>query len=536
MVDNLSFPVFTLDWGADEEMLLLEGVESFGLGNWVKVAEHVGKHADDCRAHYFSVYVETDTFPVPQPSPEMEGVDIRKLIEDRRRAGAERIALARQQSAVAKRGRPVVSTDKPKPSGDAGGAAATTAGGGAQNSDVLVKVEDSAGGGGAVSTGKIKQEGKQKNAKKQQQQVQPHAGSKLVTPVAVTINGEATPATSAFLPSAATTGGGPGPHDGVQLIAPPPAGEPGAPLMLSEAQQTGYHIKRNEFDPEYDHEAESIISELDFPEDEPEEERLAKLRLIQIYNRRLDERARRYNFALSRGLVNVKRQSAIDRRRAPAERELLGRLRVISRYLPQPQWEALAEGVAAEGRLRARIGQLQQYRAMGMRTFEEVEAFEAVDAKKKKEVPPAAQAGKSRLQRIPVDETAMETELATLGHVHAAAGVHSQHATIADGRGADGLQAWRTRRGVLLDIASLPDIEPLNASERSLCANQRYLPAQYLCVKAEAMRLQAEKGSVSLEDMYKMPFKVSQGRTAELHEFFEQAGWIVAPKSGKGNK
>lgn len=527
VVDNLSFPVYTLDWGADEEMLLLEGVESFGLGNWVKVAEHVGKHADDCRAHYFSVYVETDTFPVPRPSPEMEGVDIRKLIEDRRRAGAERIALARQQSAVAKRGRPVASTDKPKPSGDAAGA---------HDSDAQIKTEDTAG--------KVKQETKQKNKKQQQQQL--NVGNKLVTPLPGTISGNATPATSALLPSAATTAGGPtvppgttttaGAVDGVQLIAPPSA-EPGAPLMLSEAQQTGYHIKRNEFDPEYDHEAESIISELDFPEEEPEEEREAKLRLIQIYNRRLDERAQRYNFALSRGLVNVKRQSAIDRRRAPAERELLGRLRVLARYLPQYQWEALSENVAAEGRLRARIGQLQQYRAMGMRTFEEVEAFEAVETKKKKEVPPAAQAGKSRLQRIPVDETAMEAELATLGHVHAAAVVHSQHATIVDGRGADGLQAWRTRRGVLLDIASLPDIEPLNAQERSLCASQRYLPAQYLCVKAEAMRLQAEKGSVSLDDMFKMPFKVSQGRTAELHEFFETNGWIVAPKStGKGNR
>ncbi len=531
VVDNLSFPVFTLDWGADEEMLLLEGVETFGLGNWVKVAEHVGKHADDCRAHYFSVYVETETFPVPQPSPEMEGVDIRKLIEDRRRAGAERIALARQQSAVAKRGRPVTSTDKLKPAG--GDAAGTTAAGGAaQSSDAgNIKTEDNAAAAtGAGGTGKVKQENKLGKNKKQQQQQQ-NVGSKLVTPLPGTVSDNATPDTSA-LPSAATTAGA---VEGVQLIAPPVA-EPGAPLMLSEAQQTGYHIKRNEFDPEYDHEAESIISELDFPEEEPEEERAAKLRLIQIYNRRLDERARRYNFALSRGLVNVKRQSAIDRRRAPAERELLGRLRVVARYLPPQQWEALAENVAAEGRLRARIAQLQQYRAMGMRTFEEVEGFEAIEAKKKKEVPPAAQAGKSRLQRIPVDETAMEAELATLGHVHAAAGVHSQHATVVDGRGPDGLQAWRTRRGVLLDIASLPDIESLNAQERSLCANQRYLPAQYLCVKAEAMRLQAEKGSVSLDDMFKMPFKVSQGRTAELHEFFESAGWIVVPKStGKRN-
>lgn len=499
VVDNLSFPVYTLDWGADEEMLLLEGVELYGLGNWAKVGEHVGKHADDCKVHYFEVYVETDTFPVPKPRGEMEGVDIKKLIEERRRAGAERIALARQQSAVAKRGRPLGST-KAKTPGD--GTAAGRSTGGGEISEGKVKIEEN----GTAATGK---------------HAQPYVGSKLATPLpllgqAQAMPGDATPATSGFLP----------PAEGGKM---PASGEPGAPVMLSEAQQTGYHIKRNEFDPEYDHEAEYVISELDFPEDEPEEERAAKLRLIEIYNRRLDERARRYNFSLSRGLVNVKRQSAIDRRRAPSERELLGRMRVVARYLPQPQWEALSEGVAAEGRLRARIAQLQQYRAMGMRTFEEVERYEAIDAKKRKELPPAVQAGKSRLQRIPVDEPAMEAELGALGFVHAAAGVHAQHSTVAEGRGADGLQAWRTRRGVILDIAALPDVEPLTSQERELCANQRYLPAQYLAVKAEALRMQAENGAVSIEDLQKLPFKVSQGRVADLHEFFLSAGWVTLP-------
>ena len=497
VVDNLSFPVYTLDWGADEEMLLLEGVELYGLGNWAKVGEHVGKHPDDCKAHYFEVYVETDTFPVPKPRAEMGGVDIKQLIEERRRAGAERIALARQQSAVARRGRPLGST-KAKSHGGGDGPHA-----GGEISEGKVKMEEN----GYAGTGK---------------QAQPYGGSKLVTPVplpaqAQAVPGEATPATSAFLP----------PGEGGKM---PATGEAGAPLMLSEAQQTGYHLKRNEFDPEYDHEAEYIISELDFPEDEPEEERAAKLRLIEIYNRRLDERARRYNFSRSRGLVNVKRQSAIDRRRAPSERELVGRMRVVARYLPQPQWEALAEGVAAEGRLRARIAQLQQYRAMGMRTFEEVERYEAIEAKKKKEVLPAVQSGKSRLQRIPVDEPAMEAELGALGMVHAAAGVHAQHSTVAEGRGADGLQAWRTRRGVILDIAALPDIEPLNASERNLCAHQRYLPAQYLAVKAEALRMQDEQGYVSVDDLQKLPFKVSEGRMADLHEYFVSAGWVTPRK------
>lgn len=515
VVDNLSFPVYTPDWGADEEMLLLEGVELYGLGNWSKVAEYVGKAPDDCRSHYFTVYVETETFPVPKPAPEMATLDIRKLIDERRRAGAERIALAKQ---AAKRGRPV---------GSAKGriqdyyAAAQIK---SEDEDDLddEDIEDSKGGappprgdkGGAKGT----------NGKVQ-------SASTATTPAGIPAADVATPADpgmagpgSSRPTSALPTAGGKSTPAGV---------DPANHVMLSEAQQTGYHLKRNEFDPEYDHEAEHIIAELDFPENEDEETVAKKLRLIDIYNRRLDERDRRKEFVLTRGLVNVKRQQALDRRRAPSEREMVGRLRMLARYLPQAQWEALADGIATEARLRARIAELQQYRAMGMRTFSEVERFEAIEGKKKKEAPPAAQQGKSRLQRIPVDETAMESELAELGMPHAAVGVHAQHSVAAEGRGPDGLQAWRTRRGVLLDVAALPDTGPLTENERSLCAMERFLPAQYLAVKAEAAKMQSEKGSVSRADVQGLPFLVDPDRSARLHTFFLEQGWISAPKEGK---
>ncbi|GJN23298.1 hypothetical protein PR202_gb10934 [Eleusine coracana subsp. coracana] len=40
VMDNLSFPLICPDWNADEEILLLEGIEMYGLGNWAEVAEH----------------------------------------------------------------------------------------------------------------------------------------------------------------------------------------------------------------------------------------------------------------------------------------------------------------------------------------------------------------------------------------------------------------------------------------------------------------------------------------------------------------
>lgn len=60
---------------ADEELLLLEAIDNSGLGNWTAVAEATGSKSEaECRRHYYSVYVEHDKFPQPEPEAEMAGV------------------------------------------------------------------------------------------------------------------------------------------------------------------------------------------------------------------------------------------------------------------------------------------------------------------------------------------------------------------------------------------------------------------------------------------------------------------------------
>ena len=75
---------------------------------------------------------------------------------------------------------------------------------------------------------------------------------------------------------------------------------------------TGYNVKRNEFDPDYDIDAELPLAEMEFRENDTEEDVKMKLRMIEIYNSRLQERARRKQFILERNLLNVKRQQNLD--------------------------------------------------------------------------------------------------------------------------------------------------------------------------------------------------------------------------------
>ena len=66
--------------------------------------------------------------------------------------------------------------------------------------------------------------------------------------------------------------------------------------LLTTCAAHRYHAKRNEFDPDYDAEAELPLAEMEFAKGDaalhPEEHAL-KCRMLMIYNERLNERARR---------------------------------------------------------------------------------------------------------------------------------------------------------------------------------------------------------------------------------------------------
>ncbi|KAF7560924.1 hypothetical protein G7046_g3216 [Stylonectria norvegica] len=68
VIEQNSFPIFAREWGADEELLLLEGAEIYGLGSWGDIADHIGgfREKDEVRDHYLETYVESDSFPLPK--------------------------------------------------------------------------------------------------------------------------------------------------------------------------------------------------------------------------------------------------------------------------------------------------------------------------------------------------------------------------------------------------------------------------------------------------------------------------------------
>ena len=68
VVEQNSIPIYAEDWGADEELLLLEGSDKYGLGSWADVAEHIGgyREKDEVRDHYIDTYIDSSLFPLPE--------------------------------------------------------------------------------------------------------------------------------------------------------------------------------------------------------------------------------------------------------------------------------------------------------------------------------------------------------------------------------------------------------------------------------------------------------------------------------------
>ncbi|KAK4628869.1 Transcriptional adapter 2 [Fulvia fulva] len=68
VIEPHSIPIFDQGWGADEELLLLEGAEQYGLGSFADIADHIGgfREKNEVRDHYIKTYVESAKFPLPE--------------------------------------------------------------------------------------------------------------------------------------------------------------------------------------------------------------------------------------------------------------------------------------------------------------------------------------------------------------------------------------------------------------------------------------------------------------------------------------
>ncbi|KAJ8926045.1 hypothetical protein NQ315_009900 [Exocentrus adspersus] len=150
---------------------------------------------------------------------------------------------------------------------------------------------------------------------------------------------------------------------------------------LEEARLLGYKPHRDDYEREYNMEAEQLVSSLQLdPEEDTEMEVALKLAMVDMYTRRLRERARRKRIVRDYQLVakyfaNLRK----DPNKSPLskeQRELRDKMRVFAQFLSSGEHERLIASIERERELRHRLSELLRYRSLGLTTQDEIIHYE----------------------------------------------------------------------------------------------------------------------------------------------------------------
>ncbi|KAE9969716.1 hypothetical protein EG328_006692 [Venturia inaequalis] len=103
VIEQHSIPIYTEDWGADEELLLLEGAETYGLGSWADIADHIGgcRTKDEVRDHYLSAYVDSPNFPLPLHASPKDSALVNEIPREQFQARKKRRIENRKEAQLA---------------------------------------------------------------------------------------------------------------------------------------------------------------------------------------------------------------------------------------------------------------------------------------------------------------------------------------------------------------------------------------------------------------------------------------------------
>ncbi|XP_024533052.1 transcriptional adapter ADA2 [Selaginella moellendorffii] len=509
VIDNLSFPLIHPDWNADEEILLLEGIEMYGLGNWAEVAEHVGtKNKTRCYEHYMTEYMKS----VCSPLPDMSNVA--------GKTKAELLALAKAYTEGKKNLLPYPDGSTPR-----------TVKQEATISPSRIKVEDTKTEPLERSPTRVSS-GLKAGAKKEVEDTEGQLNESLPSnPVSA---GKKSAGSQVKEAPDTANGANPTLEDGGQSTRslgnkkPKPAQDETKP-SLATTDTTGYNAKRQEFDPEYDNDAELPLAEMEFKDIDTDADRELKLQMLHIYLARLEERKRRKDFILERGLLNVKRQQALDRKKTKEEKELIQRSRVFLRYHSSEEHEALLAGLTAEIKIRQRIEELQEYRSAGCHTLAEGEYY-AMD-KRKRSAEANLRKGRDALNSKMTNRS--NRAINRDGAEPSSSGTRDMQRYRSGANNISKLPSVgvkTTKKSSSfspLDLAGFPGIDLLSSTEQDLCSQLRLLPAHYLKMKEVLMLENVEKGGLRRDDACHL-FKVDAAKTERVFDFLWKMGWIEA--------
>ena len=113
--------------------------------------------------------------------------------------------------------------------------------------------------------------------------------------------------------------------------------------------------KRGDFEHEYDNDAELILAEMEFNEDDNEEIIEMKHKILEIYNARLDQRIRRKKMVIEHDLLDFQTIIRKEKQLNKDEKVIYNLMKPFARFSTKEQHENLCQSLIGEKKLMKRI-------------------------------------------------------------------------------------------------------------------------------------------------------------------------------------
>lgn len=593
VVEQHAYPIFCDDWGADEELLLIDGCQTYGLGNWADIADHIGNRTkEEVQDHYIKVYAEgrdgTDrgeqragqamqryshvAKPVFDPLVDDEGTGSRvacqltteeppvvgpsmsfapsislEEFQRRKRRRVETLREAQASYSPPKSAKPLVSAPT--------------------NHSELV----------GFMPGRLEFE-------HEYEQDAEHLIKDIEFGRVYEFGGADMPSEWEALGSKATQGharmeasgrGGPTSKKATQNAEDDKDGNAAAAADEEAEEQSAADAKEKEKDKDKDAEPE----DKPFDWDEDPTDLHLKLTVIDMYNERLDRRLRRKHFMFERNLVDYRRNQAAERRRPKEEKELLSRTKHFAQMQTALDYEDFLNGLCYEEALRKAAAQLQHYRKMGILTLDDASSYEREKADRARRAAELAAGGLAAFpasgaaatpisasarpridaararQRETSTPTPMEETLAAQQAAASATSTASATATVngkdskkdkdakadkdgktdKDGKGkkggSNGEEPKTPRKPPQpLNLAKAPSLNLLTPAEVQLCSALRILPQPFLLIKSTLIAEFIARGGKLTRRECRTLVKIDVNKLGKVWDFFNEMGYFDAAR------
>ncbi|XP_046402843.1 transcriptional adapter 2-beta isoform X2 [Ischnura elegans] len=323
-------------------------------------------------------------------------------------------------------------------------------------------------------------------------------------------------------------------------------------VTQEEATQLGYMPQRDDFDREFDNDAESLVSTLFINTVEDDDLDVAlKLAHVDMYTRRLRERARRKRLARDYQLVaqffapmRKDKPNAPKKKLSKEDRELQEQFRPFSQLLTAQEQEQILTSVRRERELRAKLVELAKLRS---RYNVQEDASKIERAKLIREWREKRLAGSSgpipsaQSMEITKEGNTEEGDLSSVEEKYTQPPSIScspplQLDSIGDAaaEGSEAAEVPLSPKSPLLPGLSDP-LYNLSAGEKQLCSSLKINPSQYISLKTilltEYLKRTEEDGEKSADMLLpQLSSSPSPGKTVEKYvlNYLVNSGWITA--------